>query len=88
MNLSSDELFSKCLHDKTQNNNVTLNGVIWKRCPKDIYVDRTTLTISVSCAIIDFNDGAHGVLNVMKEYGLDEGDCCKKILHLTRFEQN
>ena len=78
MNLSSDELLSKCLHGKTQNNNESLNGVIWKRCPKDIYVGRTTLTMGVSSAIIDFNEGAHGVSKVMKEYGLDEGDCCRK----------
>ena len=33
--------------------------------------------MGVSSAIIDFNDGTHGVLNVTNEYGLDEGDCCK-----------
>ena len=34
--------------------------------------------MGVSSAIIDFNEGAHGVLKVMKEYGLDEGDCYRK----------
>ena len=71
--MSSDELLTKCL-GKTQNN-VSLNGVIWKRCPKDRYGVRTALTMSVSSTIIDFNEGAHGVSKVMKEY-------------LTRFEQN
>ena len=33
--------------------------------------------MGVSSAIIDFNDGTHGVLIVTNEHGLDEGDCCK-----------
>ena len=32
MSLASAELLAKCLHGKTQNNNESLNGVIWKRC--------------------------------------------------------
>ena len=58
MKLSSDELLSKCLHGKTQNNNDSLNGIVWKRCPKDIYVGRTTLTMGIASAVISFNDGA------------------------------
>ena len=38
MDLSNDELLKKCLHGKTQNNNESINNVIWKRCPKYIYV--------------------------------------------------
>ena len=76
MNLSSDELLAKCLHGKTQNNNESLNGIIWKRCPKDVYVGRTTLGMGIYSAIIDFNVGAKGLLKVMDEYGLVEGDFC------------
>ena len=36
--LSNQDLLKKCLHGQTQNNNESLNSVIWKRCPKDIYV--------------------------------------------------
>ncbi|XP_065676012.1 uncharacterized protein LOC136092192 [Hydra vulgaris] len=32
--LSNQDLLKKCLHGQTQNNE-SLNGVIWKRCPKD-----------------------------------------------------
>ena len=32
MELSKDELLRKCLHGSTQNNNESINGVIWKRC--------------------------------------------------------
>ena len=38
MDLSDDNLCKKCLHGQTQNNNELLNGVIWKRCPEDVFV--------------------------------------------------
>ena len=76
MNLSSDQLLSKCLHGKTEDNNESLNGVIWKRCPEDIYVGRTTLTMGVASAVISFNDGAYGIQNVLKEYGMEVGRYC------------
>ena len=76
MKLSSDELLSKCLHGKTQNNNESLHGIIWKRCPKDIYVGRTTLTMGVVSAVISFNDGACDILYITKEYRLEVGKYC------------
>ena len=41
--LSDDNLFQKFLHGKVQNNNKSLNSLIWKRCPKDVVVGRVTL---------------------------------------------
>lgn len=38
MNLSNVNLLKKCLHGKTQTNNEGINALIWKSCPKDIYV--------------------------------------------------
>ena len=45
MDLSDDNLLKKCLHGQTQNNNESLNGVIWKRCTKDVFVGRSTLLL-------------------------------------------
>ena len=59
MKLSSDELLSKCFQGKTHNNE-SLNGIIWKSCPTDIYVGRRTLTMGVASAVISFKDGACG----------------------------
>ena len=73
MELSANALLEKCLHGKTQNNNESLNGVIWKKCPKDVYVGRTTLEMGIDSAVINFNDGASSILNVMIEYGLQDG---------------
>jgi hypothetical protein len=36
--LSSNELLSKCLDGETQNQNESINGMIWNRIPKNIFV--------------------------------------------------
>ena len=61
MDLSKDDLLSKCLHGKTQNNNESINNVIWKKCPKTTYVSRKHLEIAVNSAVIEFNDGNVGI---------------------------
>ena len=53
----------KCLHESG-------NGVIWKKCPKYIYVGRSTLEIGVNSPVISYNFGASRLLYVLKEYGL------------------
>ena len=70
--LSKPELLQRCLHGKTQNNEC-LNGVIWKRLPKDTFVGRTMLEIGTCSAIINFNDGAVGFLNLMRKLCLRDG---------------
>ena len=73
MEFSANALLEKCLHEKTQNDNESLNGVIWEKFPKDVYVGRTTLEMGMDSAVINFNNGASSILNVMKEYGLQDG---------------
>ena len=50
--LSSKDLLRKCLHGTTQNNNEALNGIIWLKCPKEVYVERFTLELGVCSAIL------------------------------------
>ena len=57
LKLSDENLLSKCLYDKTQNSNESINGVIWKRCPKDVFVGRKVLEKGVASAVISSNDG-------------------------------
>ena len=70
---SDDNLLERCLHGKTQNNNECLNGVIWKRCPKDVYVGQQTLEMGVSSAVISFYEGMNSISKVMQHYGMSEG---------------
>ena len=71
--LSKPELLVKCLHEKIQNNSECLNGVIWKRLPKDVFVARKTLEIGICSAVIHFNDGAVGFTKLMKALCLSDG---------------
>ena len=69
--MSDEELLKKCLHEKTQKNNESLNGVIWKKCPKDVFIGRATLEIGVASAVLNFNDGSSGVLNVLNSLKIE-----------------
>ena len=71
--LSSDELLSKCLHGKTQNANESLNNLIWRKCPKNVFVQRDTLECAVNSAVIEFNEGPCGISDVLKELGMLPG---------------
>ena len=66
--LSDDELLSKCLHGKTQNDNESLNHMIWNKCPKNVFVKLSVLQLGVFSAVIEFNDGAKGVERVLKNF--------------------
>ena len=77
--LSKPELLQKCLHDKTQNNNECLNGVVWRRLPKDVFIGRKTLELGISSAVRNFNDGATVFANrVMKDLCLVDGQFTSK----------
>ena len=71
--LSADELLSKCLHGQTQNVNESLNQLIWKRCPKDVFVGRKVLELGVYSAVLHYNDGAIGVEKVLNCFGIKNG---------------
>ena len=67
---STTELLGKCLHGKTQNCNETLNGFIWKRLPKDVFVGPHVLEIGVCSAILNFNSGTHSIIKVFDKLGM------------------
>ena len=71
--LSGNVLLEKCLRGRTQNVNEAFNAYVWKRAPKDIFVSKDVLDMSVASAIVAFNDGASGALEIMKKVGLSAG---------------
>ena len=71
--LSADSLLSKCFHGQTQNQNEALNGVIWKKCPKDVFVCRTVLEIAVFSAVINFSERSKGLTYVTEALGIRSG---------------
>jgi hypothetical protein len=77
MSLSDNELLEKCMHGKTQNNNEALNGMVWKKIPKPTYVGREVFEMGVASAVICFNDGTLGILDVLRGCGVQPGKFAK-----------
>ena len=71
--LSKTELLSKCLEGYTQNANESLNGLIWKLCPKVGNHGLVTVDISVGLAVSMFNCGASAFGQVLAQMGLCVG---------------
>ena len=65
--LGSLDLLSKCTHGTTQNNNEALNGFVWTKCPKEISVERYVLEVGVCSAVLNFNSGSAGIINVLQD---------------------
>ena len=78
IDLSADSLLTKCLHGGTQNNNESINNVIWKKCPKQTYVSKKILEIGVSSAVLEFNEGTAGIFSVFLKLGIHTGKYMNK----------
>jgi hypothetical protein len=80
--LSSNDLLVKCLDGKTQNQNESLNGMIWNRLPKIIFVRGNVLQLGVYDAVAHFfNMGSRAFVDILQQDGLvlgyyfEEGVC-------------
>ena len=81
--LSEDSLLEQCLHGKTQNQNESLNAMIWDRAPKETFVGSSFIETAVSDAIAHFNIGADAAILIMKGLDIVPGEhmetaCVKK----------
>ena len=90
--LSSDELLKKCLHGQTQNTNEAFNSIIWTRCPKNVFISRSTFEVGINSAVVHYNDGGNGIKAVFSHFGLSgkvtfekfTNQDCKRVRQMTR----
>jgi hypothetical protein len=73
VDLSKPELLRKCTHGLTQNVNECLNGLIWNRCPKTIYVEQETVALATYLAVLKFNDGDISFLKIFQDLDITPG---------------
>jgi hypothetical protein len=73
--LSNDALLERCLDGKTQNQNESLNGMIWN-LPKEVFIGSEVLKLGVYNAVAHFNIGSQAGLNVLELLGIDPGTFC------------
>lgn len=72
--LSSPQLLKRCLSGKTQNPNESLNSTIWKLCPKTSGCGVKIVKVAVDEAVIAFNEGSKGRLDVMRKMEVIPGE--------------
>ena len=65
--LSDEHLLEKCLYRKTQNQNESVNSMIWDQIPKTRYVSLTQLKLRVYDAVANFNVGKKVSFLIMKK---------------------
>ena len=73
LHLRDNKLLSRCLEGTTQNPNEAFSQIIWKKCPKDIFISRHVLEIGVASAVTNFNDGVMGLSRIFQSLELSFG---------------
>ena len=71
--LSSEDLLKKRLDGKTQNQNEFLNGMIWNRLPKSVFVGVDVLEFGAYDAVAHFNIGSMAATKIFNDLGLVPG---------------
>ncbi|XP_076396333.1 uncharacterized protein LOC143265856 [Megachile rotundata] len=71
--LSREDLLTRCLGAETQNNNESLNSLIWTFAPKHLHSGPKIVEIATSLAVIIFNQGFEPVLKTMDVLGCQIG---------------
>ena len=72
--LSDRSLLSRCLLGATQNQNESLNNIIWSRCPKSEFSSAVTVNTTVNLAVIIFNNGHGALAGLTEELGISLSD--------------
>ena len=80
--LASRDLLARCLYGATQNQNESLNGLIWSLCPKETFCGKRVVEIAAYLAVAHFNNGPISLLAVLREMGCEEGKLTER--HLKR----
>jgi hypothetical protein len=70
MRLSDNELMERCRRGKTQNPNEGLHSLIWRRCPKTVFVGRKRIEEATASAVGYSNKGTTFIQDMMKNMGI------------------
>ena len=71
--LSARDLLFRCLHGQTQNQNESLNSVVWTRAPKSKFRGPKTVELAAISAVLEFNNGASAKYEVMEMANIPAG---------------
>ena len=74
--LSEDDLLSRCLDGKTQNQNEAVNGMFWDHIPKGVFVGAEVLQLGIYDVVANFNIGSQACIKVSDKLGISLGEYC------------
>ena len=70
--LSNDDLHKRYLKGLTQNQNESLNNVLWSKCPKCIFCGSCTFATAAAASVSQWNQAAAGAGCVLKKMGIKD----------------
>ncbi|XP_066599941.1 uncharacterized protein [Prorops nasuta] len=71
--LSRTDLLTRCVGAETQNNNESLNSLIWTIAPKHLHSGPKIIEIATFLAAIIFNEGFEGITKILSTLGCSIG---------------
>ena len=78
--LGSRSLLEKCVDGYTQNANESLHSVVWKLCPKELFLGKVNVDIACGIAVCLFNDGAQSLVSIANHLDLQPSLSCTRFL--------
>ena len=83
--LSSKQLLDSCQKGLTQNQNESLNNIVWSRFPKRVFCGKAWFNISVCNATVQFNEGSKGSYYLLETTNLTPSD--NAVQHLSQIQK-
>lgn len=78
--LGSKNLLERCLGGYTQNPNESLHAIVWKLCPKELFLGKLAIDTACAIAVCIFNDGITSLQSVSDSMGLQPTKRCQTVL--------
>ena len=78
--LGSKSLLEKCVEGYTQNANEALHQLVWKHCPKELFLGRMGVEFACALAVCVFNDGVTSLGEFSDKLKLNPSPFCYSYL--------
>ena len=78
--LGSKSLMEKCVDSFTQNANESLHSIVWRFCPKAMFLGRVAVELACALAVCEFNDGMVSLAELPKSLQLCPTPFCETYL--------
>ena len=78
--LGNPDLLKKCLKGYTQNANEALHSLVWRFCPKTLFLGTSAVKCAGALAVVQFNDGVSSFFTFAESLGCEPTAMCKNVL--------